>query len=492
MRAVWDSVDRVLIVRGLAGVGKSKMLKATLDQVDVPHVVLAPSSDASRNVLRTEGFPEADTLARFLVDEKFQEQARGGLVVLDEASLAGSRDVARLTKLVDQLGARLLLLGDRRQHKSVSRGDVLAMLEDKGGLPVAEVSEIKRQAGDYKRAVEALARGDVGRGFDMLDGMEWVREPNEGEAIPDLVAGDYLDAMREGKSVLIIGPTHAVGDAITARLRERLKHEGKTVYVKDPGDPEGKKTAKKEVGILQGKEEEFDTLVPLHLTEAERSAGPADGTVAVFTRHGGGRKAGARVAVTAENREALGTCAASWAAYRPAKIALAKGDLVRIAGGGKSVEGNRLNTGTVYSVDGFDARGNVRLDNGWTLARDGLMLGHGYALTSHAAQGQTKDRVIVAMGAESFGAVGKDQFYVSVSRGRERATVYTDSKAELKDAVHREDSRLLASDLVREPRRKLQSRLKRMVTMLRQAVLRDRAAERQPEVQQDRGMEIDR
>ena len=122
------------------------------------------------------GSREAETLARFLVDEKLQEEARGGLIVLDEGSLAGAKDVARLSQLADSLDARVLILGDRRQHKSVSRGDMLAMLEDRAGLPVIEVSDIKRQGGEYKRAVEALARGDVATGFKRLDELGWVKE----------------------------------------------------------------------------------------------------------------------------------------------------------------------------------------------------------------------------------------------------------------------------------------------------------------------------
>ena len=39
--------------------------------------VLAPSVKASHDVLRQEGFAEADTVARFLKDREMQEKARG-------------------------------------------------------------------------------------------------------------------------------------------------------------------------------------------------------------------------------------------------------------------------------------------------------------------------------------------------------------------------------------------------------------------------------
>ena len=51
-------------------------------------------------------------------------------------------------------------------------------------------------------------------------------------------------------------------------------------------------------------------------------------------------------------------------------------------------------------------------------------LAHGYVTTSHASQGKTVDRVLIAMGSESRPAINAEQFYVSVSRGRDQATVY--------------------------------------------------------------------
>jgi superfamily II DNA or RNA helicase len=64
---VWNSPDRVILIRGGAGTGKTHMMKAAIAGIDKPVVVLAPPADASRGVLRKEGFAEADTLARLLI-----------------------------------------------------------------------------------------------------------------------------------------------------------------------------------------------------------------------------------------------------------------------------------------------------------------------------------------------------------------------------------------------------------------------------------------
>src|SRR5206468_7953487 len=45
---------------------------------------------------------------------------------------------------------------------------------------------------------------------------------------------------------------------------------------------------------------------------------------------------------------------------------------------------------------------------------------HGYAVTSHSSQGKTVDDVLLVASSRSFAAVNREQFYVSISRGRER------------------------------------------------------------------------
>jgi len=42
---------------------------------------------------------------------------------------------------------------------------------------------------------------------------------------------------------------------------------------------------------------------------------------------------------------------------------------------------------------------------------------HGYAVTSHAAQGKTVDEVLLVASSRSLPAINQEQFYVSISRG---------------------------------------------------------------------------
>jgi ATP-dependent exoDNAse (exonuclease V) alpha subunit len=85
--------------------------------------------------------------------------------------------------------------------------------------------------------------------------------------------------------------------------------------------------------------------------------------------------------------------------------------------------------GTVHRID---AEGNlqVRLDSGQEVQlniREHQHIDYGYAVTSHSSQGVTADRVLVHVHTEQNREelVNSRLAYVSVSRGRHDAQVYT-------------------------------------------------------------------
>src|SRR5207248_2296716 len=202
VRHVLGSRDRVMIIRGAAGTGKTTLeqeIGEALKEAKKPVVALAQTAKASREVLREEaGFAMADTVARFFKDQYMQEAARNGVILVDEASMLGTRDMCHLFDIADSVGARVLLVGDRKQHRSVTAGEPLRLLEDNAGLPVAEVTEILRQEGDYRKAAKALSEGQVEEAFTELDKLGWIREVDDSDRDQQL-ADAYLAAVSEKK-----------------------------------------------------------------------------------------------------------------------------------------------------------------------------------------------------------------------------------------------------------------------------------------------------
>ncbi len=430
VKHIVESRDRVMIVRGAAGVGKTTLMQEaveTIEESGTKVYAFAPSADASRGTLRDAGFKDADTVARLLVDEKLQEKVRGQLVWIDEAGLLGMKTMREVFDVADKADARVLLSGDRYQHGSVERGAALRLLEEEAGITPAHVKDIKRQSGEYKEAIKALAEGNASVGLKRLDDLGWVREIPQDERHKQMAA-DYVEAVADGKTALVVSPTHYEGDLITADIRRALKERGE----------------------LGREERSFRVLENANLTEAERGdrVNYDSADVLVFHQNGRGFTRGDRVRA-AGNRELPLDQASRFNVFHESTLLLAPGDRVRITHNGTTADGrHRLNNGAIYNVREFDQDGNIVLENGWTVGKNWGFLDHGYFSTSHASQSRSVNRVLVGQGSESFVASSREQLYVSASRGRERVTIYTDDKEALFEAVKREDERLTATEFI--------------------------------------------
>ena len=426
------SRDRVTMVIGDAGVGKTTSLQEAVRGANAEGVkvlALAPSTEASRGTLRREGFKDAETVARFLVDRKLQEQARGQVVMVDEAAQLGTKDTATLLTLARELDARVWLVGDDKQHKSVARGEPFALLQKKAGLQPMRITEVMRQRGEYRQAVE-LIRDQPRAGFDRLCEMGWVQEIPTEERYQRLAA-DYVEATRPANggskevTALIIAPTHAEGARVTAEVRNRLRADGRLK-----------------------KEDEFERLVPLHLTEAQRRdpRNYQPGDVLQFEQNAPGHRRGSRLVVRDAEELPLAQ-AGRFQVYRPEVLRVAVGDRLRLTHNGTTKPGQRLNNGEILTVRGFSASGDVVDQRGWGVPREFGHISHGYVTTSVSAQSRTVDRVLVAMGTQSLPAVSREQFYVSLSRARDWAKIYTDDRDALRQAVGRCDERVSATEV---------------------------------------------
>lgn len=435
VRHVLGSRDRVMIIRGVAGTGKTTLeqeIGEALAEVGKPVVAIAQSVKASREVLRQEaGFANADTVARFLKDRDMQEAARDGVILVDEASLLGTRDMHQVFSVAESVNARVLLVGDRKQHRSVTAGEPLRLLQENAGLKVAEVTDILRQQGDYKKAAKALSEGRAAEALEELDKLGWVRQVEDKDRYQQM-ADAYISAIAEkkrgkAKSALVVSPTHAEGERITSDIRHGLNDAGK----------------------LSG-ERLVRSWVPVHLTDAQKADATEyePGYLLQFHQNAKGYTKGERV-LMGEGVTPPSEFASRFSVYRPADLALAPGDRIRITAGGKTKDGkHRLSNGALLTVEGFNRHGDIIVDNGWVIARDFGHLTHGYCTTSHASQGMTVDKVFVGIASESLPATDQRTAYVALTRGKEQAIIFTDDRQALLKAASRNDEPVSATELV--------------------------------------------
>jgi len=446
---VLTTTNRVSIIRGAAGSGKTTLMKeavAKIEETGKKVTVVAPTAQASRGVLKEEGFEHAETVAKLLVDKKLQDSLKDQVLWVDEAGLLGTQDMTRLLDIATQNNTQLILGGDTRQHASVVRGDALRILNTVGGIKTAEVNRIYRQRKEqYRSAVEDLSKGDVRTGFDKLDKMGSIKETDPLKPNATLVE-DYVTALKKGKSALVISPTHKQGNQVTEEIRQAMRKKG----------------------LIGRRELKASKLSSLNLTEAEkgdwRSFKP--GQMIQFNQNVPGIQRGSQWKVSEiedkniliENKGGqkeklpLGQ-AKRFDVFEQSEIGLSKGDKVHITRNAFDQENRRLNNGQSLEVVSVRKNGRVKLintasKNTYILDKEFGHLSHAHCITSHASQGKTVDEVFISQPASTFPATDAKQFYVSVSRGRDATHIYTDDKTALLEHASELGDRRSALELV--------------------------------------------
>jgi ATP-dependent exoDNAse (exonuclease V) alpha subunit len=149
----------------------------------------------------------------------------GQLVILDEATLAGTTTLDRITAIAAAAGAKVLLVGDPHQLSvGRRRGSVRLLVDRRPDAP--ELSEIHRFTHDWEKdASLALRRGDV----EVISTYAQQHRISEGDTdqMLDAAYESWRADQRAGKaSILVTESAHAVR-ALNERARaERLLLDG--------------------------------------------------------------------------------------------------------------------------------------------------------------------------------------------------------------------------------------------------------------------------
>lgn len=451
VQRVFDSEDWIVGLVGRAGTGKTTLLQEVqmgLATRGRGLVIAAPTTQAARDVLRADGFRDAETVKGLLINAGMHEKLRGAVLWIDEAGMLGNRDTLALLRLAQEKGAaKVVLAGDHSQIRSVPRGDAFRFLVQQSGLQVFRLEKIQRQKQPgLREAVAAFSQGDAGKGIGLLDAQGAVIEETQG--FGESLARRYTELIsRKGKgpSVLVVSATHKEGEDITALIRRELR---------------GAK-------VLKQEERSFHRTTNMAWTEAQK-ANPAmyeEGLVVQFKNNVPGFSRGERVRVAAvsaregevhvfTNRDAKTTKIlpldrpADFQIYRLNSLKISPGDRLTVTENGFGLDRYRLNNGATVQVAGFTDEGDIRLVNGRVIPRNFGHLKHGYVVTADAAQSKTVDVVLVAAGKDSLAITDQRRAYVSVSRARQEAVIYTTDKAELKKAAQRDSIRHTGTELV--------------------------------------------
>ncbi|MCY4192222.1 MAG: AAA family ATPase, partial [Rhodospirillaceae bacterium] len=443
VRTILLSESRIVGVQGFAGTGKTYMLKEVVRLAGGrPVIGLAPSSAAAR-VLALEAGIGTTTLqwmlARYghLSDgpedaprlEAARARFRGAVIVVDEASMIGTVQMRDLQRVAERLGvARLALVGDRLQLRSVEAGQPFRLMQD-AGMETARMDDVLRQRGpDLKAAVTHMIAGDADLAVQSL-GSD-VREIPP-DRLAETAARLWLALPPEARQrTMILAPTHTQREEINAVLRKGLAEDGQ----------------------LTGPTLRIERLVDRRLTRV-LAADPLSyraGDIVVANRDVYRCLEGEawRVTGSSEDRIALerrgvaggfkpsGNAAHNVSVFETRPIDLRTGEEIVFTRNLKSLGVVNGERGRIEEIGRTRLR--IRLTDGrWLEPRrddDRLRhIDHAWTSTVHRAQGMTTDNVIAVLDADSM-MTDRALLYVEMSRARDGFLLLTDDTEQL---VHR-------------------------------------------------------
>ena len=215
---------------GFAGAGKSAAIAAARDawQAEGYRVLGGALSGIAAENLQRESGVESRTLASW---ERAWREGRERLstrdvLVIDEAGMAGSRQLERIVSEAAERGAKVVLVGDAEQLQPIEAGAAFRAIAERVGYQ--ELSGIRRQRAAWQREASGdFARGEPGQAFDRYQEHGAIHfAADRGKAKEELVGAWGRAAEGEEKAALILAHTRADVRELNLRARTILRERG--------------------------------------------------------------------------------------------------------------------------------------------------------------------------------------------------------------------------------------------------------------------------
>ncbi|MBB6469410.1 Ti-type conjugative transfer relaxase TraA [Aminobacter lissarensis] len=220
---------RIAAVVGRAGAGKTTMMKAAREAWEIAgyRVIGGTLAGKAAAGLQKEAGIESRTLAAW---ELRWKEGRGALtdktvLVIDEAGMVASKQMAYFVETAVRFGAKLVLIGDPEQLQPIEAGAPFRAIVERIGY--AELERIYRQREEWMREASLdLARGQVAKAIAAYNGHgRIIGEKLKAQAITSLIAAwdrDYDPA----KSTLILAHLRRDVRELNRLARERMVERG--------------------------------------------------------------------------------------------------------------------------------------------------------------------------------------------------------------------------------------------------------------------------
>lgn len=451
---VLSSRDRIVAIQGIAGAGKSSVMKpvAQLLREEGKQVLGLAVQNTLVQMLERDTGIRSMTIARFLAqwgrllhepgNATLLSEARSGLgdhvLVLDEASMVSNEDKAKLVRLANLAEVhRLVLVGDKRQLGAVDAGKPFDLVQQ-AGIERAKMDVNLRGRDPILRRAQAAAQ--EGRIDDALRALA----PSTIEARGDsaIVAAEMWlslsPADRDRTSIYASG--RALRSAVNEAVQRGLKANGEL------GPRSGRLTVHSRVNVTHEELRYLRTyqqgmVLNFRSRDSTQKLSKGDYTVKSIDH--------ARKQLVLEDRKGRirkfnparlrpGAVESRLSLFERKSLSIIEGDKIRWTDNDHKRGLFNADQARIVAIDTKGVLVETSAGKELRLSRGDLMLKRldlAYALNAHMAQGLTSDRGIAVMDSRERNLANRQTFLVTVTRLRDGLTLIADNAEKLGRAI---------------------------------------------------------
>jgi len=398
-------------------------------------------ADPARQLARQLGLKRAELRNIQTYGDKSGKQT---LLIMDEASLTGAADLAKLTTLGRTISARTVLQGDTKQHGSPAAGRAFAQAQALR-MNTSYLTETRRfmdATPQVKEAVDLMQKKEFGKATAKLD-----THIVENDDLARAVAKRYVALMHEmGETKVVAG---SIGISTLTNFDRKQANNEVHSALKAEGWIDGNQVRKEHLDSpkLTKAEHHFVTSLATndvtHLVfyQRERGLRIAKGDVVAVNSYDmernlirGTTQDGRQVTINPAKHEGFKGARMEYRDYSAGDRIEAR-EVIRW----KGEQGTRVNNGTRGTIETIDQNAMlVQWDDGrkttFTNAQARLV-DFSYARTTHKQQSATNKFELLMVSLTGSKIFNRESSYVGATRGRLNTEVFTaDQEKMLKNA----------------------------------------------------------
>lgn len=153
------------------------------------------------------------------------------MFVMDEASMTGTRDSAKISEISRELGARIIIQGDTKQHGSVAAGQALQQTHE-SGINLSKIEETRRfdkATPQTKQAIVEMKKGNYSGALAGLDTTNVALEDNLYFAAAERYVTNLKELVAQGDKdpkIAIVALSNNDRKLLNIYVRSALQEDG--------------------------------------------------------------------------------------------------------------------------------------------------------------------------------------------------------------------------------------------------------------------------